>query len=90
MAISSAEQARVADYVSPELGDARDNLSAARRAVQQEDMVLAKRLAQQSRVNAEFAIAKAEAIKAKAINDEMQKSTDALEQEMQRNSGDDQ
>ncbi|MDZ4811033.1 MAG: DUF4398 domain-containing protein [Pseudomonadota bacterium] len=90
MAITNAEQARVADYASPELSDARENLSAARRAVQQEEMVLAKRLAQQSRVNAELALAKAEALKAEAINDEMQKSTDALKQEMQRNSGDDQ
>lgn len=90
MAITNAEQARVADYASAELSDARENLRAARRAVQQEEMVLAKRLAQQSRVNAELALAKAEAIKAEAINDEMQKSTDALKQEMQRNSGDDQ
>ncbi len=90
MAITNAEQARVADYASPELSDARENLSAARRAVEQEEMVLAKRLAQQSRVNAELALAKAEALKAEAINDEMQKSTDALKQEMQRNSGDDQ
>lgn len=88
MAITSAEAARVAEYASPELTDARQDLGAARRAVTREEMVLAERLAQQSRVNAELAIAKTEAIKAKAVNDEMVKSTEALKQEMARNSGD--
>jgi Domain of unknown function (DUF4398) len=87
MAITSAEQARVADYASPELTDARQDLSAARKAVTREDMVLAERLAKQSRVNAELAMAKTEAIKAKAVNDEMMESTEALKQEMLRNSG---
>ena len=32
-------------------------------------------------------LAKAEAVKAKSVNDEMQKSTDTLKQEMQRNTG---
>jgi Domain of unknown function (DUF4398) len=88
LAIANAEQARVADYASMELTDARKNLTAARSAVQREEMVLAKRLADQSRVNAELATAKAEEAKAKSVNDEMQKSTEALKQEMQRNSGD--
>lgn len=87
MAITNAEQARVADYASPELTDARQDLSAARKAVTREEMVLAERLAKQSRVNAELAIAKTEAIKAKAVNDEMAESTEALKQEMLRNSG---
>lgn len=87
LAISNAEQARVADYASPELGQAREKLTAARAAVQQENMVLGQRLAEQSRVNAELASAKAEAAKAKAVNDEMRKSTETLKQEMQRNPG---
>lgn len=87
LAITSAEQARVADYASPELGQAREKLAAANAAAQQEKMVDAKRLAEQSRVDAELAMARAEAIKAKAVNDEMKKSTKSLEQEMQRNTG---
>lgn len=87
MAITNAEKARVADYASPELGQARENLSAARSAVQKEDMVLAARLAEQSQVNAQLATAKAESAKAKVVNDEMQKSIDTLKQEMQRNPG---
>ncbi len=87
MAITNAEQARVADYASPELGEARTKLVAARDAVTQENMVLAQRLAEQSRADAELASAKAEAAKAKLVNDEMKKSTDTLKQEMQRNTG---
>lgn len=86
-AISNAEQARIADYASPELGVAREKLTAARAAAQREEMTLAQRLAEQSRAEAELASAKAGASKAKAVNDEMRKSTDSLKQEMQRNTG---
>ena len=64
-AISHAEQARVADYASPELGIAREKLTAANAAVQREEMLLAERLADQSRVEAELALAKSQAAKAK-------------------------
>jgi hypothetical protein len=87
LAITSAEQARVADYASPELGEAREKLAAANAAAQQKNMVDAKRLAEQSRLDAELATAKAEAIKAKTVNDEMKKGTESLQQEMQRNTG---
>jgi Domain of unknown function (DUF4398) len=87
LAIANADQARVADYASPELIEAREKLNAARSAVEQDEMVLAQRLAEESRVDAELASAKAETSKALAINEEMQKSNDALKQEMQRNTG---
>lgn len=87
LAITNAERARVADFAAPELGDARDKLAAARAAVNEENMVLAERLAEQSRVGAELAIAKAEVGKTQAVNDEMKKSTDVMQQEMQRNRG---
>lgn len=90
-AITTAEQARVADYASPELGEARVKLTAAQAAVQkaerQEDMLQAKRLAEQSKVDAELALAKANAAKARTVNSEMIKSTDVIKQEMQRNPG---
>lgn len=86
-AIANAEKARVADYASPELGEAREKLTAARSAVDKEQMVLAQRLAEQSRADAELASAKAEVAKARTVNDEMQKSTSTLKQEMQRNPG---
>ncbi|MCG5502093.1 DUF4398 domain-containing protein [Ectothiorhodospira lacustris] len=86
-AITNAEQARVADYASIELNEARENLAAARKAVQDEDMIRAERLAERSRVNAELASAKARLAKAKAINEEMETSIDVLQQEMQRGTG---
>jgi hypothetical protein len=86
-AITNAEQARVADYASIELNEARENLAAARKAVQDKDMARAERLAEQSRVNAELASANARLAKARAINEEMQTSIDVLKQEMQRGPG---
>lgn len=86
-AIAAADQTRVADAASPELSEARDKLTAAQAAVQQQQMVLAERLAIESRVDAELASAKIEAGKAKAVNEEMKRSTETLTQEMQRNSG---
>jgi hypothetical protein len=86
-AIADADQARVADYALPELSEARQKLNAARVAVQDQKMILAERLAQESRVDAELASAKTELTKAQAVNDQMIKSIDTLEQEMQRNSG---
>lgn len=86
-AITTAEQARVADYASAELTLAREKLSAARRAVQNDEMLQAQYLAEESRVHAELASARAEEAKAKAINDDMQKSIDTLKQEMRRVTG---
>jgi hypothetical protein len=90
LAISNADRARVADYASVELSEARDKLRAAYSAVQQEKMVLALRLAEQSRVDAELASARAEAVRARQVNDEMRKSTDILKNEMLRNTGEQQ
>lgn len=87
LAIATAEQARVADYASPELGEAREKLTAARTAVARQEMLSAARYAEQSRADAELATAKAEAAKAQAVNDQLHKSVDTLEQELQRNSG---
>jgi len=85
-AIKRAEEARVADYASPELTSAREKLTAARDAVNRADMVLAARLAEQARVDAEVATAKADAAKAAATITEMQKANQALQQEAIRNS----
>lgn len=86
-AIASAEQARVAEYASLELSEARSKLTAARSEVKKENMVLAERLANESRVNAELASARTEAAKAAEVNDEMKASTQDIKQEMQRNTG---
>lgn len=88
LAIANAERARVADYASVELSEARAKLTAARSAVQEEQMSRAQRLAQQARVDAELATARAEVAKARVVNEQMQKGTDTLKQEMQRTTGD--
>lgn len=86
-AITTAEKARAAEGAAAELGTARDKLAAAQDAVQRKDNAQAQRLAEQSRVEAEYAIAKSELVRATAVNDEMIKSNLALEQELQRNTG---
>jgi len=87
LSITNAEKARVADYASPELGEARNKLAAAKAAVNEGDMDDAKRLAEQARVDAELATAKASAAKAAVVNTEMQDSTETLKAEMDRNQG---
>jgi pyruvate/oxaloacetate carboxyltransferase len=87
LAITNAEQARVADFAAEDLNRAREKLNAANTAVQQEDMVQAAYLADEARVSAELASAKTEMLKARAVNEEMQKSIETLKQEIQRNTG---
>ncbi|RVU40438.1 DUF4398 domain-containing protein [Rheinheimera riviphila] len=84
-AILTAEQARVNTYAASELAQARQKLQDARAAVVQKDMLQASRLAQQSKLDAELALARAGAAEALAVNDEMKKSTEILQQEMLRN-----
>lgn len=86
-AIAAADQARVANYASQELTEARRNLSAANDAVRAKNMTLALHLAEQSQVGAQLATAKAEVVEAQMVNDEMIKSIETLKTEMQRNSG---
>lgn len=86
-AITTAEQARVADYASPELGQAREKLTSAHSAISEKKMDVAQRLAEESKVDADLALAKAGVAKAGVVNDEMQKSTGTMEQEMQRKTG---
>lgn len=93
-AIRQAEEARVADYASPELRSAREKITAARalaeKATQEKDqkaMKKARSLADESRSDAELAIAKAQQAKADSVNKEMQRNNDTLQQELQRKSG---
>ncbi len=89
-AINNAEQSRVADYASAELTQAREKLNAARMATRNEQMEDAERLAVESRVHADLAYARAEEVKAKAVNDEMRRSIEILKAEMSRSRGDQQ
>lgn len=86
-AISNAEQARVADYASAELTMAREKLASANTAARNDQMVRAEYLAIESRSHAEVALARAEELKAKAVNDDMRNSIDTLKEEMNRARG---
>lgn len=87
LAISGAEQERATDFAPLDMKQAHDKLGAANEAVVAQEMELARRLADEARVSAELATAKASELKAKAVNDEMQQSIAALQQELNRNSG---
>jgi hypothetical protein len=86
-AIASADQARIADASSPELAEARTKLTAADAAVQSRKMLVASRLAQESRVDAELSLANSNSQKNQTVNDEMLHSTDVLSEELRRNAG---
>lgn len=86
-AITTAESAEAPRYAAGELASSRSKLQAAGTAVTAKDMVTADRLAQEARVEAEYATAKATSAKARMVNDEMRKSTKALAEEMNRNTG---
>lgn len=83
-AIASAEQSDARQFASAELDEARQRLNGAERAITAEDMIMAERLAQQSRVSAELASARTESAKAEEINREMRRSAEALRDEMRR------
>lgn len=86
-AITSAEGADAGRYAAAELAEARTKLASANEAVKEEKMLIAERLGEQSRVEAELAAARSEAAKAATVNEEMKRGNDALVEETQRNSG---
>lgn len=86
-AIANAEQARAVEHAPLELREARDKLAAANNAVDNENMLAAQQLAEESRVLAELAFARAEMEDARIVNDEIIRSTVVLHEEMQRGTG---
>jgi len=87
VAIANAEQAEAGRHAAGELSEARAKLASANTAVQAEQMVAAAQFAEESKVEAELASARATAFKARTVNEEMQRSTGALVDEMQRVEG---
>lgn len=87
-AIANAERVDAATHATVELGEAREKLSSAHRAVEKEDMVMAGQFADEARAEAELAAAKSAVAKANAVNDDMKQSTSTLIEEMQRKTGD--
>jgi hypothetical protein len=87
LAIANAERVDAATHAGVELGEARGKLAAAQRAVEEKEMVDAQRFADEARVVAELAAAKAGAAKAIAVNKDIERSTATLIEEMQRKTG---
>ncbi|HEY6124105.1 MAG TPA: DUF4398 domain-containing protein [Steroidobacteraceae bacterium] len=88
LAIANAERVDAATHAGVELGEARGKLAAAQNAVQDKKMVVAQQFADEARAGAELAAAKAGAVKALAVNEDIKRSTATLVEEMQRKSGD--
>ena len=93
-AISRAEDARVADYASQDLRTAQEKLNAARETAQraadgknEKEAEQAQWLAEEAIVDVELATAKAQAARYDAANREIERSIDALKQELQRSVG---
>ena len=87
LAIANAEQAGAGSHAAGELSEARAKLASANTSVQAKEMLAAGQYAEQSQVEAQLATARATSIKAQAVNEEMQRSTGTLVDEMQRVEG---
>lgn len=86
--IANAERVEAGTHAAAELGEAREKLSAAQRAVEQKEMLAAERLADEARAEAELAVARTGVAKANAVNADMERSNATLAEEMQRKTGD--
>ncbi|MDT8438871.1 MAG: DUF4398 domain-containing protein [Wenzhouxiangellaceae bacterium] len=83
-AITSAERSDAQKYASGELNDARQRLQLAERAVRDQNMIEAERLAEESKVAAELAAATTETSKVLESNQELSRGVQALLDEMRR------
>lgn len=86
-AIANAERVDAGSLAGVELGEARGKLAAAQHAVEQKQMISASWFADEARAQAELAAAKATAVKAKAVNQDIKHSNSTLIDEMQRKTG---
>lgn len=82
--IRQAEQGGADQYGALELQSARDKLSRARAAVEENEMEMADRLAEQAAVDADLAAAKTRSRKAELAVKEVEESIAVLREEMAR------
>ncbi len=87
-AIASAERTEAGRFATADLAAARTKLASADQAVVAKQMIVAGRLADESRAEAELASARTANAKAAAVNDQMKRGTVVLVDEMQRSTGD--
>jgi len=84
-AIDEAVQADAQRYAPQELTSARQNLGRAEAAVQRDDNLVAARLAEQARADAQLAAARARAVNAEQAAEALAQSLEILRQETLRN-----
>lgn len=90
IAIANADKDGATDYAPLEMRSAHEKIAAARESAAQPDderVMQSRRLADEARADADLASAKAHLAKADAVNQELQKNSDTLRQEIQRGSG---
>jgi len=84
LAIESARQSEAIVHAPLELQLAEEKLTAARKAVAEEDMDRGRRLAEEAFVDAKLADEKAQTAKTKQLVQELRDSIEALRQEIER------
>ncbi|MGC8518231.1 MAG: DUF4398 domain-containing protein [Steroidobacteraceae bacterium] len=88
-AIVQAQEAKAGRYAPKQMIEARAKLASANDAVSAQRMTKAARLANESRADAELAASMTAEARARAVNEEMVRSTKILIEEMQRSSSGD-
>lgn len=86
-ALVNAERVDSGHYAAGEIEEARSKLAQAQAEVGRRHMIVARRLALESKTEADLATAITAEKKARLANVELQRGNDALSSEMQRNSG---
>lgn len=87
LAVTEAGQGKAPQYAAPELSKARSKLDEAKRAMDAERYIEARRLAEQALVDAQLAAAKAQAEEQRQTLQELRKSIEALQEEAVRATG---
>lgn len=83
-AVSKIDEAEIPLNAQLNVRDAREKLAAAKAAVTSKENAKARLLAEQAQADAELALAKANASKAQAAVDELEKSINSLQSEINR------
>ena len=82
--IAQAQSSGAVEFAPLELNSARDKLSRAKLAMDNEENIKARRLAEEAMVDANLAEAKARSAKSQKIVNELKESIRVLQQEMNR------
>lgn len=85
--ITQAESAGAFEFAPVELKSAREKLSQAKLAMDKEENLKAKRLADEAMVDANLAEAKARSAKSQKVVEELKESISVLQEEMNRKTG---